>query len=59
MADPVQDLADKIAPRLADAEHHSQMLRDLLQVARDQGAKGLKKLVKDWVAQAKAKEGLQ
>jgi hypothetical protein len=59
MSDPVQDLAQKITPRLADPDEHGLMLKDLLEVAQTEGAKGLKKLIKAWVAAAKEKEGVE
>lgn len=58
MADPLKSLSKQLTSKLADPEKHGPVLKAVLEIAGEGGSKELKKQVKQWIADIKAKEGV-
>ncbi len=52
-------LEEQLKTMLADPEKHGPILNALLEVVKDSGSKGLKKLIQEWIDNTKHKEGLE
>lgn len=58
MSDPLKTLKDQLTPNLTDPKTHAPILDSVLDIVGTAGSKGLKKQVKQWITDIKAKEGV-
>lgn len=58
MTDLLETLKAQLTPKLADPEKHGPILKAVLEIAGESGSKELRKQIKQWIADIKAKEGV-